>query len=360
MKLTAMFLLFFMIWGLQNVKAQDSVEVTSAEQEIVAQELEKEAQSDKHDSKTKEFLNKVAGLFKGSSESHEVDVDNKKEDCAECSKAKKQNFFSKIGRKLGKGAAWLTTKTAKPFMAAAGFVKGSVEKGDKNQDIVAMYQFFLNHQEEFDNLYLEAGTPEEMIELMMAKMEEIMEKKSRMIMKDFLAHIGIKKDIPEDLSKFELSAEELASIDESKIDPDFINNHPEFKEVKPLIGEMTKEDIMDIVTSGYFDKAISFENYKAALPSPYEIAGTIVTQIFVPKIALGVISSTLAGLYVAPVVAAQIGTGVSAAICLQKENQAKFEADKDLKMFCSYVTNKTSYELMKSRAKGYIAGKKFH
>lgn len=360
MKLTALFLLFFMVWGLQNVKAQDSVEVTQAEKEVVAQELEREAQSDKHDSKTKQFLNKVAGLFKGSKDTQEVDVNNNGDDCADCAKVKKQNFFSKIGRKLGKGAAWVATTTAKPFMTAAGFVKGSVEKGDKNKDVVAMYQFFLNHQEEFDNLYLEAGTPEEMIELMMAKMEEIMEKKSRIIMKDFLANLGINKEIPEDLSTFELTAEEIASIDESKLDPDFINNHPEFKEVKPLIGAMTKEDIMDIVESGYFDKAISFENYKAALPSPYELAGTIVTQVFVPKIALGVISSTLAGLYVAPVVAAQIGTGVSAAICLQKENQAKFESDKDLKMFCSYVTNKSAYELMKSRAKGYVAGKKFH
>lgn len=360
MKLTAIFLVLFMVWGLQ-AKAQDNVEVTSADKELVAQKLEEEAQSSKHDSKTKEFLNKVAGLFKEGKESVEVEVSKLKEDCADCSKKEKtKSFFSKLAKKLGKGAAWVSTTTAKPFMTAAGFIKGSVEKGDKNKDIVAMYQFFLNHQEEFDNLYLEAGTPEEMIELMMAKMEEIMQKKSLLIMKDFLAHLGIKKEIPEDITKFELTAEEIASIDESKIDVDFINNHPEYKEVKPLIGEMTKEDLMDIIQSGYFDKSISFENYKAALPNPYELAGTIVGQIFVPKIALGVISGTLAGLYTLPVVAADIGTGVSTAICLKKENQEKFESDKDLKMFCSYVTNKSAYELMKSRAKGYVAGKKFH
>lgn len=357
MKLTALFLAMFMVWGLQNVKAQETIEITPAEKEIVAQELEKEAQSDKHDSKTKKFLNKVAGLFKGSNDTHEVDV-NGKDDCAGCTVQKKQNFFTKIGRKLGKGAAWVTTQTAKPFMAASAFVKGSVEKGSKNQDIVAMYQFFLNHQEEFDDLYLEAGTPEEMMELMIAKMEEIMEKKQRLIMQDLLDHLGIKRTLPEDLSQFELTAEEIASIDESKLDPAFINNHPEYKEVKPLIGEMTKDELMDIVQSGYFDKSISFDNYKAALPSPYEIAGTIVGQIFVPKIALGVISSTLSGLYLAPVIGAQIGTGISTVICM--ENKHKFETDKDLKMFCSYVTNKSAYELLKSRAKGYVAGKKFH
>jgi len=89
----------------------------------------------------------------------------------------------------------------------------------------------------------------------------------------------------------------------------FINNHPEYKEVKGLIGEMTKEELMDIVTSGYFDKSISFENYKEALPSIPELVGTVVGQIFAPKIALGIVSKTLAGLYVLPVVAADIGTG---------------------------------------------------
>lgn len=361
MKLTAMFLIFFMVWGLQNVKAQENtVEVTKAEKEMVAQELEKEAKSDKHDSKTKELLNKVAGLFKSSKKTDEVEVDTKGEDCAECSKAKKQNFFSKIGRKLGKGAAWVTTTTAKPFITAAGFVKGAVEKGDKNKEVVALYQFILNHEDEFDNLYLEAGTPEEMVEIILAKVEEIMDEKSRLIMKDFLVSVGINKEIPENMSDFELTADELAKIDMDKLDPAFINNHPEYQEVKGLIGEMTKENLEDIVTSGYFDKAISFENYKGAIPTTPELIGTIVTQIFVPKIALGVVSSTLAGLYVAPVVAAQIGTGISTVICLEKENQAKFESDKDLRNFCSYVTNRTAYQLMKGRAKGYVAGKKFH
>jgi hypothetical protein len=36
----------------------------------------------------------------------------------------------------------------------------------------------------------------------------------------------------------------------------------------------------------------------------------------------------------------------------------KFDSDKDLKSFCSYVTNKSLYEVTKSRAKGYVSGKK--
>lgn len=361
MKKTAILLILFMVFGLRHVKAHESIEVTQADKEVVAQQLETEAKSDKHDSKTKEFLNKIAGVFKGSKDTNEIDVDAKREDCVDCSKkAKAKSFFSKIGKKLGKGAAWLSTTTAKPFMTASAFIKGAVEKGDKNKELVALYQFFLNHEAEFDDLYLEAGTPEEMIELMLARMEEIMEKKTHVIMKDFLLHLGITREIPADMKDFELTAEEIASIDESKIDPDFINRHPEYKEVKGIIGEMTKQDIMDIVESGYFEKAISFEDYKSAAPSIPELVGTVVGQIFVPKIALGIVSKTLAGLYMLPVLAADVGTGVSTAICLKKENQEKFESDKDLKQFCSYVVNRTGYQLMKGRAKGYVAGKKFH
>lgn len=338
--------------------AQESIEVTAGENAVVSEQLEKEAAS-QEDEHSKKFLQKVADAFRNSKETVELEINKYKEDCADCTrKDKTKNIFTKLGRSLGKGAAWLSTTTAKPFMSASGFITGVVEKGDKNKEVVALYNFFLNHQEEFDNLYLEAGTPEEMIELMLVKMEEIMEKKSLIIIKDFLSYVGVEKELPESLSDFELTNEEIAKIDMSKVDASFINNHPEYLEVKPLIGEMTNEELMDVVTSGYFDKAISFENYKDALPKPHEVVTTVVGQIFAPKIALGVVSKTLAGLYATPVIAADIGTGVSAAICLQKENQKKFKQDDDLRMFCSYVTNRSGYQLMKSRAKGYVSGKK--
>lgn len=366
MKLTALFMAIALFWSLQNASAQEqageTVEVTTIEKEIVAEELEKEAENPRHDSRTKKFLIKVAGLFKNAKDNVEVQVNElKSDDCADCSKKeKRKNFFKRFVRKLGKGAAWISTTTAKPFMAAAGFVKGAVEKESTNQELVALYQFFLNHEEEFNDLYLEAGTPEEMIELMLLKVEEITERKSRIIMKDFLAQLGVNKEIPADLAEFELTPEEIASIDPEKMDVAYINNHPEYKELRPILGDITKEDLMDIVTSGYLDRAISFDNVKSAVPSIPEAVGTIVGQLFVPKMALGIVSNTLAGLYFTPVVAANIGTGVSAAICLKKETQDKFKNDDDLKSFCSYVVNRTGYELKKSRAKGYVAGKKFH
>ena len=353
------FLMVLTLMFFANAKAQEEVmEVTAGDAETISEQLEKEANV-QEDKQSREFLKKIASAFRNTKKSIELDVKKATDDCVDCSRGqKRKNIFSMIGRKLGKGAAWVSTTTTKPFVTATGFVKGLTEKGSKNQELVALYQFFLNHREEFDKLYLEAGTPEEMVELMLAKMEEIMDKKTNLIIKDFLIYVGVPKEVPDDLSTFELTDDEIAQIDMSKVDVEFINRHPEFQEVKPLIGEMTKEELMDMVTNGYFNKAISFENYKDALPSPFELAAGVVGQIFVPKIALGVVSSTLAGLYATPVIAADIGTGISTAVCLQKSNQRKFKDDEDFKMFCSYVTNRSAYELMKSRARGYIAGKK--
>ena len=361
MKMTALLFAIMLFFGVQHVKAQETIEVTQVEKEIVAQELEKAAESDQHDSKTKAYLKKIAEVFKGSKGSQEVELQENKQDCENCNQEKKKSgLLKKIGMKLGKGAAWLTTTTAKPFMSAASFIKGAVEKESKNKELVALYQFFLNHEDEFNELYLEAGLPEEMIELMLLKVEEITERKSRIIIKDFLSQLGIKKEIPEDLKDFELSAEEIALIDPDKIDVSYINNHPEYKELRPILGDITKDDLMDIVMSGYLDRAISFDNYKGAIPSIPELVGTVVGQLFIPKMALGIVSNTLAGLYFTPVLAANIGTGVSAAICMQQKTRNQMKSDEELKSFCSYVVNRSAYELKKSRAKGYVAGKKFH
>jgi len=353
-------LLCVMILYLNQAYSQEVREVTQAEKDLVSQNLEREADSGKYDKKTKKILKKVAARFKQSSEKIVIEFKklNECETCNNDNKTKEQIVVRNVGRKLGRASAWLTTITSRPFMNTAGFFTGVFEKQENNQDIVALYQFFINHSKEFDKLYLEAETPEEMIELMLLKMEEIVEKKSHIILKDFLVSLGIKREIPADLSDFELTMEEIASIDISKVTPQFINNHPEYQEVKPIIGEVTQQELQDIITSGYFDKSIGFENYKAALPKIHEAASTLVVQIFGPKIALGIISKSLAGLYTIPVVVADIGTGISTAICLQKKTQEKFDDDKDLSSFCSYVVNRSAYQLMKSRAKGYVAGKK--
>ena len=354
------FLIMSLLLSFSAVQAQEVVDIGQADKSQISEELEKEANNDKHDKKTKRFLKKVSKAFKESAEVVSVEF-KKLDDCVNCSDAPKDKgevILTNVGRKLGRGAAWLSTNTSKPFIQAAGWLTGLFEKKDKNQDIVALYKFFLNHQEEFDNLYLEAGTPNEMIELMLGKMEEIVEAKSRLMMRDLLVEIGIKREIPEDLSDFELTDDEIDSIDMAKVSPDFLNNHPAYAELRPIIGDVTQQDLEDIIYAGYFDKTIGFENYRQALPKIHEGVLALSAQIIAPKVALGVVSKTLAGLYAIPVIAADVGTAVSAGICLNKKTVAKFEKDQDLRSFCSYVTNKSSYELVKSRAKGYVGGKK--
>ena len=339
-------LLLGMIVMMNQGYAQETKEVLQSDKESVAQELEKEANSGNHDKKTEKLLLKVAKGFKESSAKMVIEV-----------KPKQQVIVRNLGRKLGKASAWVSTATSKPFMNASGFVTGVFEKKEKNQEIASLYKLFLNHSEEFDKLYLEAQTPEEMVELMLGQIGSIVVKKSNLILKEYLVSLGITRELPENLANFEITEQELAGIDMDKVTPDFINNHPEYKELRPVIGDVTKDELEDIIISGYFDKNISFDNYKAAMPKIHEGAATIVGQIFAPKIVLGVVSKTLAGLYALPVVLADIGAGVSTGICLQESTREKFTADKDLGEFCSYVVNRSAYELMKSRSKGYISGK---
>lgn len=356
MQKTALLLVMMtMFMGNSFAQEKETIEISSSDQDLIAEQLDKEAEA-ATDSKTKALLKKVSDVFKKSKTAIEVEVEKAKTDCADCSKqAKAKNFFLRLGRTLGKGAAWVSTNTAKPFVTAAGFTTGVFEKEDKNKDIAAMYQFLLNHQAEFDDLYLEAGTPEEMVELMLAKMEEIMENKSRLLMRDVLLNLGIDRDLSSD---FELSNEELARIDLDKLDPNMINKHPEYQEVRGILGDFTKQELQDIVASGYFSKSISFDNVKEALPKPYELAIAVAGQIVIPHTALGIISGTLASLYTTPVVMADIGTAVSVGICQQPDVRVSMKGDKELRDFCSYVTNKSAYTLVKSRAKGYIGGKK--
>jgi len=352
-------LLLALTFAIGQSYAQETQEIGEMEKEVISQNLDKEAESGDHDSKTKRLLKKISNSLKNSSEKVVLEI-KKLDDCVNCeSKSKGQVILTNTGRGLGKISAWVSTNTSKPFMGAAGFLRGVFEKKDKNADLVHLYKFFLNHSKDFDPLYLEAGTPESMIELVLAQMEVILEKKTRVILKDFLVSVGINRELPTDLSDFQLSDEEIASIDFDKVSPDFINNHPEYAELKPILGPVSDEELNDLIITGYLDTSIGFENYKEALPKIHEGVATIVGQLVVPKAALGVISKSLAGLYSAPVMAADIATGISSAICLQKETQAKFEQDLDLKAFCSYVVNKSAYELIKSRAKGYVSGKSF-
>ncbi len=360
MKNSILALSVLMVCGLNQVHASNTLDISASDKEIIAQEIRKEALSKSYNDSTKKQLEKIAKEFESSQKSTAVSVENgpTDPDCVNCEATKKRpGYLARLGRDLGKGATWISTITAKPFMSASGFITGLFEKKDKNQDILALYKFLLNHQAEFDDLYLEAGTPDEMMSLIIAKMEEITEQKKVLIVHDLLASLGIKRERSDKLEDYALTAEEIASIDLSKLDPSLINNHPAYAELRPILGDVSEQDLEDIVVSNYFDKAMSFENYQETQPKAYEALITVLGKTIAPRVALNVVSKSLSGIYGWVTIPADIGTGVSAAICLQDETVSKFKADDDLRSFCSYVTNRSMYQLTKSRAKGYVAGK---
>ncbi len=317
------------------------IELSESDLKKISADLAHESKNKEYDKETRKALKQASKMFEAQSLGEEP---------------QKLNFFQKAGRTIGKGAAWVTTKTSKPFINASSFLTGFFEKSDKNKDVVALYNFFLNHQSEFDNLYKDAGTPLEMATLMLDKSEEIVDKKTDIILRDFVKYLDPSIEIPE--GPCDLSELDLSNVDQDKVKAEYINNHPEYAELKAIVGEVTQQELEDMIETGYVDKKLSFSNYKSALPKIHEGVLTVAGQIFVPKMVLGVVSKSLASLYAVPVIMADIGTAVSSVICLDEKTQAKFSSDKDLSNFCSYVVNKSGYELLKSRAKGYVAGKK--
>lgn len=323
----------------------------------VADDLDREQESSRHSEQTKEMMRKVSDEIKtlALDGAQPSDANEPTADCPQ----KKRSLLSRIGRGVGRGAVWLSVQTLKPFVKAGSFATGLFEKQEKNQDVVALYNLLLKNSAQFDELYKEAGTPEEFIELLILSFQQLMEQKSNIILRDTLIAMDLGVEIPQNISEMNWSLVDMDKLDPSKIDPKLINDHPEFQDLKPLIGEFTSEKIADIFMNASFDPELTLADPKEALPKIHELAGGVVAQIIAPQIILGKISGSLAGLYALPVLAADAGLGISIAVCLNKNTQAKFETDQDLRQFCSTATNWSSYQLMKSRAKGYVSGKKF-
>ncbi len=343
-KLAMISLVTLMSWSALAQEPQP-FKLTSNDLREAAADLEFEKENSKHSEETRRLMGKVALSL---DEAADQNVDD----------TKPKNIFKRLGRTLGKGATWLSVQTMKPFMTAGSFATGFFEKEEKNQDVVALYRVFLSHSEEFDSLYKEAATPEEFASLLVLKFEEIVEQKSDIIMRDTLKTLFPEVKIPENIAELDWNQIDVSKLDQSKIDPKLINDHPEYQDLKPLLGEFTKESLLEVLATGYYEPTVDLENVKQAMPKIHELAGTLVGQIFGPKIVLGVISGTLAGLYSTPILLADIGAGVSVAVCMNKNTRERFSEDQDLQQFCSYATNWSSYQLMKSRAKGYVSGKK--
>jgi hypothetical protein len=248
---------------------------------------------------------------------------------------------NKTTRKIGKGASFIATNTARPFVNSSAFLTALFEKKQNSEiPLENIYQFFLIHEPEFRELTKNSGTLEELIEKIYEKLDEILIVKEELIFDDII---------------------ELTEGDLEKLKPSMINDHPEFQDLKLIVGNLTEEDIELIIEEGELDLLSTFKEFEDINKIKiHEIVTTILGQTLLSTKVIGIVSGVLAKVYGVTIVAADIVAGLSAVACVANDDViAKIETDQDIKNFCSYVAVQSVYTLSRSRARGYVAGKRF-
>lgn len=342
-------------------------EVKASDLDKASDELAKEAQSEQ-DPKKRNLLQKLSLEFKKMSQGAK-ELFKKKE-----GKKKKKINIKTIGRAVGKGATFVSTQTARPFINAAGFLTGFFEKPEKNEEAVAFLNFILNHDEDLKDVYKEASTPEDYLNKLQAKIDEILVLKSAIILQDTLATLGqpvaigcVLKTLGVEPYATDTSISDLEhvvdmlAINAEEIKPELINEHPEFQELKPLVGELNQEQTMDLLLNGSLELDVDGDAIlNGSRIKLGEAVGAYAGQLFLPKMVTGIVSKSLGGIVGATTLVADLGFAASASMCLaHKKTKEKVGVDPEVTEFCSYIVNKSAYVLSRSRAKGYVAGKKF-
>lgn len=335
MRTMILLLISLNLWAQTAIRTEDHQVKTFdvKEGEALSVEIDKNAEQ-VTDSKSKKLLNKISERLKD------------------------PTAYKKFARSMGKGSTFLAVHTLKPFIQVSSFATGFFEKPEKNQDVVGLYKFLLKHQVDLDPLVKESATPEEFATMISLKIEDIILEKTAIISKDIIKKVLPNVVIPENLEDLDLSNVDLSEIDLDKLDPALVNDHPEYADIKFLLGDLTQEELIEMIEIGGISKEADSERLLKALPKIHELSAGLFGQLVIPGAVLGAFVSGLGAVYTVPVIAADVGALISALVCTQKEIDDKFLKDEDLKKFCSYVTNWSSYELMKSRMKGYNAGKK--
>lgn len=342
-------------------------EVKASDLDKAADDLAKEAQKEQ-DPQKRNLLQKLSLELKKMSQGAK-ELFKKKD-----GKKKKKVNIKTIGRAVGKGATFVSTQTTRPFINAAGFLTGFFEKPEKNQEALAFLNFILNHDDELKDVYKNASTPEDYLEKLQEKIDEILVLKSAIILQDTLATLGqpvaigcVLKTLGVEPYASDTSISDLEhvvdmlAINAEEIKPDLINHHPEFQELRPLVGDLDEEQMMDLLLNGSLELDLDGEAIlNGSRIKLGEAIGAYAGQLFLPKMVIGVVSKSLAGFVGTTTLVADLGFAASASMCLaHKKTKEKVGVDPEVTEFCSYVVNKSAYVLSRSRAKGYVAGKKF-
>lgn len=342
-------------------------EVKASDLDKAANDLDQEAQKEQ-DPKKRNLLQKISGEFKKMSSSAKETF--KKKD----GKKKKKISIKSIGRAVGKGATFVSIQTSRPFMNAAGFLTGFFEKPEKNQEAIAFLNFILNHDEDLKDVYKDASTPEDYLEKLQLKIDEILVLKSAIILQDTLKTLGqpvaigcVLKTLGVEPYATDNSISDLEhvvdmmAINTEKISPDLINEHPEYQELRPLLGDFDQDDMEDFLLDGTIETDLNVDAILSGSRIKLgEAIGAFAGGLFVPRAVLGVVSKSLGSFVGTTTLIADLGFAASASMCLAHEKtKNSVGVDPEVTEFCSYVVNKSAYVLSKSRAKGYVAGKKF-
>jgi hypothetical protein len=348
------------------IKGDGQEVVLTAEQLTqAAEEIDREAEKEPRGSKIKKSLKKVSSGFK------KIVKDLKKDP----SKKKKKLSLKRILLGAGKGSTFVSVNLLRPFVNVAGFLTGFFEKAGKNQDSKAFLNFFLNHEKELDDAWKNTGNIENFAASLQERIEDILLEKQIIIITDLVEHytkvrptkesvlktLGLShtndqsvKTIPE--IAFEALGPELMFF---KLDASLINEHPEFQELRPLIGDVEGDSIESIMNiNPEFDLMDLGNRSRIKL---HEGLIAFSGKIFVPKIVLGIVSKAVAGVVTTVGLVADAGMITSSLMCtMNKKVKAQIEnGDEDMVDFCSYVVNKSAYTISKSRARGYVKGKNF-
>lgn len=372
----------------------DLLDLESDDLDMMAEEVEAQAEV-VEDSKVKTILRKIADQFKRSAKYVKEKVNKTSEAQKSKRLARKEkrlqrrakrkasiqngsaSKFTKAMYKVGKVSSDVANTISKPFINSTGFLTGFFQKESKNREATALMRLILKNDDQFDHLYENTGTTANYAVKFKNQIENLINDKMAIVLSDtiydltgdrlddkiILKTIGVSPYAEDNSIKTigDKIKDKVFKIDQSKFKASLINEHPEFQDLRVLIGDVKAEEFAKVLLEPDF---VSDLNYNALLGgSRIRLSEVIVAfagRFFVPKLALGLVSSSLSSVVLGLSAAASTFDIIGIAACtLHKGNMEKLrnDRDQDLKDFCSYMVNKAAYDLSKSRAKGYIAGK---
>lgn len=369
---------------------EDLLDLESDDLDMMAEEVEAQAQV-VEDSKVKTILRKIADRFKKSANylKNKVNSTTEKQKSKRLARKERRlkrrasiengsaSKFTKILYKIGKGSSDVANAISKPFVNSTGFLTGFFEKESKNREATALMKLILKNDDQFDHLYENTGTALNYAVKFKDQIENLINNKMVVVLSDsiyeltgdrldekvILKTIGV-SPYAEDNSIETIGAkikDKVFKIDQSKFKVSLINEHPEFQELRAILGDVKSDEFAEVLLEPNF---VGKLDYNALLGgSRMKVSELVVAfagRFFVPKIALGLVSSSLSSVVLGASAAVSVFDIIGIGACtVHKGNLRKLnnDEDQDLKDFCSYMVNKAMYDLSKSRAKGYVAGK---